>query len=135
GADPNERSPRDETPLMFASRNGNLDAMKVLLNHQAGVNAIENLRGTTALMWAVEQRHVEAVRLLVERGAKTTAITDPDNKGGTAYLAPSVQQRASQDRFFGVRPAGASERGGSAAVSPGDLAAVDRAAAASAVSP
>jgi ankyrin repeat protein len=126
GADPNERSPRGETPLMFASRNGNADAIKALLDHKADINAKENGRGTTALMWAVEQRHVEAVKLLVERGANVATITNPDNKGGTAYLAPSVQQRAAQDRNFGQRNTRA------AAATPGnpeDLAAADTAAA------
>jgi ankyrin repeat protein len=143
GADPNERSARGETPLMFAARNGKIDAIKILLDHQADVNARENLRGTTALMWAVEQRHPDAVKLLVERGANVAAATSPDTKGGTAYLAPSVQQRAAQDRNFGVRnnaPAGrggAAEgggrggRGGAAAQggNPDDLAAADAAAA------
>ena len=130
GADPNERSPRGETPLMFASRNGNTEAMRVLLDRKADLNAKENVRGTTALMWAVEQRHAQAVKLLVERGANVAAITNPDNKGGTAYLAPSVQQRAAQDRGFGVRNA-ASGRGRTAPVpgNPDDLAAADAAAA------
>jgi uncharacterized protein len=125
GADPNERSPRGETPLMFAARNGNPEAMKILLDHQADVNAKENLRGTTALMWAVEQRHPEAVRLLVKGGANTMAVTNPDNKGGTAYLAPSVQQRAAQDRNFGLRP----NRQAGRAQGADDLAALDAAAA------
>ena len=34
GADPNERRPKGETPLMFAARNGNVDAIKVLLDRQ-----------------------------------------------------------------------------------------------------
>ena len=127
GADPNERFPRGETPLMFAARNGNTDAMKVLLDRKGDVNAKENLRGTTALMWAVEQRHVEAVKLLVDRGANVSATTNPDNKGGTAYLAPSVQQRAAQDKGFALRPSG---RGAAAAGgNPEDLAAADAAAA------
>src|SRR5579871_1148078 len=91
GADANEKSPHGETPLMFASRSGKVDAMKVLLDHKADVNAQEDLRGTTALMWAAEQRHPEAVKLLVASGANTMLITKPDSKGGTAYLAPSVQ--------------------------------------------
>ena len=40
---------------MFASRNGSVDAIKVLVDHKADVNAKEKLRGTTALMWAAEQ--------------------------------------------------------------------------------
>jgi uncharacterized protein len=130
GADPNERSPRGETPLMFASRNGNLDAMGILLDRKADVNAKETLRGTTALMWAVEQRHADAVRLLVEHGANTMAITNPDSKGGTAYLAPNVQQRAAQDKGFGRR--GNGQQAGQRANSAGgadDLAAADTAAA------
>ena len=127
GADPNERSPRGETPLMFASRNGNTEAIKVLLDRRADVNAKESLRGTTALMWAVEQRHPEAVRLLVERGANVMAVTNPDNKGGTAYLAPSVQQRAAQDRNFALRPNRPVGRG--QAQGPDDVAALDAAAA------
>ena len=56
GADPNERQPHGETPLMFAARNGNVAAIGVLLDHKADVNAKETLRGTTALMWAAEQK-------------------------------------------------------------------------------
>lgn len=129
GADPNERYPRGETPLMFASRSGKLDAIQVLLDHNADVNAKESSRGTTALMWAVEQRHPEAVKLLVDHKADTMAITNPDSKGGTAYLAPSVQQRAAQDKFFG-RPNNAGNAGGRGrSLSAEELAAADAAAA------
>ena len=47
---------------MLAARNGNVDAIKVLLDHKADVNAKDKLRGTTALMWAAEQAHPEAVK-------------------------------------------------------------------------
>ena len=42
---------------MMASRTGKLDAVKVLLDHGAQVNAKETWGGTTALMWAVSERH------------------------------------------------------------------------------
>ena len=42
---------------MEASRTGNVDAMKVLLDHGADVNAKETLRGTTPLMWAADEGH------------------------------------------------------------------------------
>ncbi|HJT87083.1 MAG TPA: ankyrin repeat domain-containing protein, partial [Bryobacteraceae bacterium] len=83
--------------LMFAARNGNVDAIRVLLDHGAGVNARENLRGTTPLMWAVEQTHAAAVKLLVERGADVGAASSTYAKGGTAYLAPTRRQRAIND--------------------------------------
>ena len=63
GADANEHLPLGRTPLMAASRTGNVDAMKVLLDHGAEVNTKETLRGTTALMWAIPD--LEKVRLLM----------------------------------------------------------------------
>jgi ankyrin repeat protein len=100
GADVNERGVNGETPLMFAARNGKLDALNLLLKRGADVNARESLRGTTALMWAVEQKHTDAVRLLIEHGADVSVASSPDSKGGTAYLAPTVQGRANQEKTF-----------------------------------
>ena len=59
GAEPTPtRSSRSgRTPLMDAARTGNVDAMKVLLDHGAHVNAKETLRGTTPLMWAADEGH------------------------------------------------------------------------------
>jgi ankyrin len=103
GADPNEQGTHGETPLMLAARNGNVAAIKVLLDNHADVQAKEKLRGTTALMWAIEQAHPDAVKLLVERGASVSTASNPDAKGGTAYLAPTPQQRAIAD---GIGPDG-----------------------------
>jgi uncharacterized protein len=103
GAEVNERGTHGETPLMFAARNGNLPALTLLLDRGAEINAKESLRGTSALMWAVEQKHVEAVKLLIQRGADVGVASGPDSKGGTAYLAPSVEQRAKQEDFIRER--------------------------------
>ncbi len=107
GADPNERQPHGETPLMFASRNGNIEAIRTLLDNKlmenkADVNAKETLRGTTALMWAAEQKHPEAVRELVRHGANVSAASNPDTKGNRAYLAPPVQARIRAAQAAGV---------------------------------
>jgi ankyrin repeat protein len=85
---------------MLASRNGNPQAVTVLLEAGADVNARESIRGTTALMWAIEQKHPEAVKVLLAAGA------DPTAKSGGAglprnYMAPRLNQRAvllAQDR-------------------------------------
>jgi len=100
GADVNERGVQGETPLMFAARNGNLQALDLLLKRGADINAKETLRGTTALMWAVEQGHVDAVKLFIQHGADVGVASSPDSKGGTAYLAPTIQQRANQEKTF-----------------------------------
>jgi len=59
-----------ETALMMASRSGNVDAVKTLLDHGAQIETKDTLRGTTALMWAAEQGHAAVVQLLIARGAK-----------------------------------------------------------------
>ena len=108
GADPNERGPHGETPLMMAARTGTVDAIRVLIGSGADVNAKETLRGTTALHWAAAQQHPSAVKLLVDRGADVSARSNPAPLGRTAYLAPTVRQRAAQ---VGVEAA-ATARGG-----------------------
>jgi len=95
GADPKERGPNGETMLMFAARNGNVALITRLVAARVDVNAREELRGTTALMWAAEQRHPEAVKALLAAGA------DPGIASGPAglpqnYMAPRVNVAAVQ---------------------------------------
>src|SRR5262249_26358494 len=52
GADANRASEEGQTPLMSAALAGNVDVIKVLLSHGAKVNAVEPVRGQTAVMWA-----------------------------------------------------------------------------------
>ncbi len=96
GADAMALGPSGETLVMLAARNGSPDVIRRLVQAGVDVNAIEPLRGTTALMWAVEQRHPEAVAVLLEAGA------DPSARSGAAgtprnYLAPRVNTRAVED--------------------------------------
>jgi uncharacterized protein len=107
GADANEVGPIGDTPLMMASRTGNVDAVKVLLDHKANVNAKEKIRGTTALMWAVEQQHPAVAKILVEHGADVAAATTSAKVSTTAYLAPAVRLRTT--------PAGAPSAGAAGA--------------------
>ena len=58
---------------MMAARTGKTDAMRVLLEAGANVNAKESWGGTTALMWAVSEGHAEAARLLIDAGADVNA--------------------------------------------------------------
>src|SRR5215467_1579233 len=69
GADPKQKGPQGETMLMLAGRNGSAESITLLLRAGADVNAREPVRGTTALMWAVEQKHPAAVKALLEGGA------------------------------------------------------------------
>ena len=69
GASPNVRLKMGETPLMSASRAGSKGTVSLLLNAGADVNAAEDERGQTALMWAVAQSHSTVAALLLSKGA------------------------------------------------------------------
>src|SRR4030095_2008680 len=75
GVDPNSANPGGETALMTATRTGSVDAVRLLLDRGAKVNAKEGTRGQTALMWAVLENHPDVARLLIEKGADVNAQT------------------------------------------------------------
>src|SRR4029077_14351742 len=93
GADANEQLPLGRTPLMIASRTGNVDAMKVLLDHGADPNAKEALRGTTPIMWAADEGHAAAIKLLIDRGADFKAHSAPNERGRGPALGKSGDPR------------------------------------------
>src|SRR5262249_46099901 len=90
GADPNAANSGGETALMTASRSGSLEAVTLLVDRGAGVNAEEKVRGQTALMWAVLENHPAIVRLLITKGADLNAQTEvsvPDGTTGTPQVS------------------------------------------------
>jgi len=70
-ASANLADPRGITPLMYAAEVGSLDAMRVLIDRGADVNA-QNDIGSTALMWSVSDP--AKVRLLLDHGAQVNLI-------------------------------------------------------------
>ena len=89
GADANEAGPNTETPVMLAARNGNPDAIRTLIDAGADPNIAETVRGTTALMWAIEQQHPEAVAVLIAAGADV-AVQTADSGLPRRYMANRV---------------------------------------------
>jgi len=96
GADAKARGPNGETMLMFAARNGNPRLVELFLNAGVDVNAIENLRKTTALMWAAEQQHPDAVKALLKAGANPAAKSGPAGLPRN-YMANRVNQKSVQE--------------------------------------
>ena len=68
-ADANHALPTGVTSLMTCARTGSVDAVRNLLDHGARVNEQERVRGQTALMWAIAERHPDVVATLVAAGA------------------------------------------------------------------
>src|SRR5439155_450978 len=125
GADPNEHLPLGRTPLMAAARTGKVEAIKVLLDLGANVNAKETLRGTTPLMWAADEAHAPAVQLLIERGADIKARSNPAARGRGPALGKANDPRkavAAQGAALAAREA-SPELGALRALTEGNAAA------------
>jgi ankyrin repeat protein len=71
-ADPNTRGRRDMTLLMYAAAFGSPEAVQLLLDSGADVNA-KNSLDATALIWAAADS--QKLRLLLDRGADVNART------------------------------------------------------------
>src|SRR5262245_20123255 len=67
--------------------------MKALIDHGADVNAKETLRGTTALMWAADESHPEALQFLLQHGADINARSNPAARGRGPALGKANDPR------------------------------------------
>jgi ankyrin repeat protein len=79
-SNPNVSDSRGITPLMYAAEVGSLDAMRLLIDRGADVNA-QNAFGSTALMWSVSDPG--KVRILLDHGAQVNTAA---RSGRTALI-------------------------------------------------
>lgn len=79
GAEADERGADDQTALMILARTPNVEAAEILVDGGADVNAVEQWRGQTALMWAAAQKQPEMVAFLLANGAEVDAQSLPNN--------------------------------------------------------
>jgi ankyrin repeat protein len=91
GADVNAARWDGTTALMIASNSGNAEAVKLLLERGAQVNAAESRKGQTALMWAASEGHSEVVQLLIKHGADVKVVS---KTGYTALTFAAVKNDA-----------------------------------------
>jgi ankyrin repeat protein len=105
---------------MIASRTGNVEAIRVLLEAGADVNARETLRGTTPLMWAADEGHAPALQVLIEHGADIKARSNPAPRGRGPALGKANDPRKA------VAAQGAALARGAAAPDLGQLNALGR---------
>ncbi len=85
-------NPRADEALVAAAVSGNVDVMKLLLEHGADVNEQSSTLGVTALMWAAQMGHPDAVALLLAHGADPN-IREKFN-GATALVQAAASDRA-----------------------------------------
>jgi ankyrin repeat protein len=77
------------TPLLFAARQGHIDAVKTLLDAGADINQRSKGDNTTPLLMALINGHFDLAKMLVERGADVRASSD--NGVTPLYAALNVQ--------------------------------------------
>jgi hypothetical protein len=95
GANPNQRAGvNDWTPLMHAIHKGQVESVRVLLQHGADVNAAMD-NGGTALIEAAGYGYADIVRLLLDAGAKP----DARDRDGYTALNAAIGGVPDHDRF------------------------------------
>jgi uncharacterized protein len=73
GVSVNATGPYGETALHTCARAGNVEGSKALIARGASLDAGDNWRGQTPLMWATAQGHPDVMRVLIEAGADVNA--------------------------------------------------------------
>ena len=108
GADAQERGPNGET-MVDAGRSGNADLIRLFVKAGADLNVREELRGTTALMWAAEQQNAEAVRALLALGAESGRQVRLGWAAAELFRAAAAERQECRGRT-GTAKAGRSRR-------------------------
>jgi ankyrin repeat protein len=112
GADPNLALPSGETPLMNCARTGDAAAVRALLARGARVDARETAHQQTALMWAVAERHPDAVAALIAARADVrarsavysqTVTSEVTQRAGREALNYTVSRGGSTPLLFAAR--------------------------------
>src|SRR5918993_1220321 len=70
GADVNAKFRYGATALFKAAERGNVEVTKVLLERGADVKVKDTFYQATAMTWALNGKHFEIVRLLLQKGAE-----------------------------------------------------------------
>jgi ankyrin repeat protein len=95
GADANAKSPYGATGLFFAADRGNIEIIKILLDHGANVNVKDTFYGATALSWATQKERWDVIKLLLGNGATAGAdeVLMTAVEKGNAEIVKAVLER------------------------------------------
>ena len=118
-------------PIHLAAQAGNPDALKALLDHGADVNARDATHGRTPLVFAVSENRLDAMKLLIAKGAnvaQTTKVIDYPQRSAADSADRVARDRAitaATGKAPAVDPSGGAG-GAAAAASAGAGAAAGR---------
>jgi ankyrin repeat protein len=73
GCDPDSFDSDNQTPLLWAARNGHEAVAGLLADSNASLEVRDKEQGATSLIWAARNGHEEVVRLLLEKGSELNA--------------------------------------------------------------
>src|SRR5688500_6285020 len=73
GADLKAGTPNGTTPLMVAAASGEVDAVRILIEHGSDVNAKDGVRAQTPIMYAAASNRAAVIELLAAKGADLKA--------------------------------------------------------------
>ena len=91
GAKVNTPGAYEQTPLMYAAERGSTEIMRLLLAHQANVNAVQRgVKGRTALIYAIEKGSLESVQLLLDHKANVNAVSSTTRQISTGLRYPKI---------------------------------------------
>jgi ankyrin repeat protein len=79
GADLKAGTPNGTTPLMVAAASGEVEAVRILIEHGSDVNAKDGVRAQTPLMYAAASNRAAVIELLASKGADLKATSKVSN--------------------------------------------------------
>ena len=105
GADARDELHKGETPLFAATKFGRLDAMRLLLERGASVNAVESHRETALMLSADLADGLAAAALLIEHGGRGVFpfCRRRSHSEGIGRVAETVQAYFARDVDDGKR--------------------------------
>lgn len=112
GADVKATTTAGTSALMLAAASGRADAVTLLIDRGADVNAKESVRDETPLMFAAAFDRVDAMKVLLARGA-TVNVT-------TKVVDLKAQTNPEEEAFFRAQQGGGGGRGAGPAGSEGN---------------
>ena len=104
GADVNAKFRYGATALFKAAERGNPQVVKLLLDRGVDVKVKDSFYGATAMTWALDGKHVEAVRLILEKDADSVedVLQTGVQEGNEEFVKMALDRRGAKPETLTV---------------------------------